>query len=255
MNHQNYASVFTGVNSAPRTHGLDYFGECRPARDSGGDFHDFTVMAPSGLAVSVGDVSADGLGTGILMSGLRALLRSLAAHGPDEIGRLVRDLNRAAWQASSGDFHMTLFHACLDPVRRQLEYVSAGHEPALLIRRRTGRVHRLESTGTVIGLSDRTVYGHRTVPLEPGDLLIAHTDGVTDAANAEGIGFGEKGILRAVERHREARACDLAKEILEAADRHAGAGQQDDRTVVVVRFQAAAWKTVDEDRQEAVMAA
>jgi sigma-B regulation protein RsbU (phosphoserine phosphatase) len=239
----------------PHIQGLDYYGECRPVRDTGGDFHDFVPLAPHGLAVSVGDVSGHGLSAGILMSGLRALLRGLAAHGPCGIGRMVRELNRAFWQVSPGDFFATLFHACVDPVRRELEYVSAGHESALLVRRRSGRVHRLESTGTVLGLSDRTVYGHRILPLELGDLLIAHTDGVTDAGDAEGIEFGEKGILRIVQRHPEARACDLAREILEAIDRHAGPGRQDDRTVVVVRLQGEAGNGEFKAAEEAVLAA
>jgi serine phosphatase RsbU (regulator of sigma subunit) len=239
----------------PRIRGLDYYGECRPVRDAGGDFHDFVSLAPHGLAVSVGELSGHGLGAGILMSGLRALWRGLAALGPGGIGRAVRDLNRAAWQAWPGDFYATLFHACVDPVSRQLEYVNAGHESALLVRCHNERVHRLESTGTVLGLSDRTVYGRRTLPLEPGDLLIAHTDGVTDAGNSEGVGFGEQGILRAVERHPGASACDLAREILEALDRHAGRGRQDDQTVVVVRFKGAAAHGAFETAEEAVLAA
>jgi len=240
----------------PRIQGLDYYGECRPVRDNGGDFLDFVPLGSHGLAVSVGDVSGNGLRARILMSGLRAFLRGLAAHGPGGIGRMVRELNRAFWQASPGNFFATLFHACVDPVSRQLEYVSAGHESALLIRARGGRVHRLESTGTVLGLTDRTEYGHRTLPLDPGDLLIAHTDGVTDAADGGGGTFGEKGILRIVQRHPGARASDLAREILEATDRHACRGRQDDRTVVVVRLQSdAAGHGEFKAAEEAVLAA
>jgi sigma-B regulation protein RsbU (phosphoserine phosphatase) len=264
MNNHDLAGSFPRASDAqsrpfaaqfPRIQWLDYCGECRPVRDTGGDFHDFIPLAPHGLAVSVGDVSAHEQDAGIPMPGLRALLRGLTAHGSGEIGRVVRDLNRAAWQASSGNFYATLFHAYLDPDRQRLDYVSAGHEPALLIRRRSGRVHRLESTGAVLGLSDRAVYGHRTLPLEPGDLLVTHTDGVADARGADGSEFGEKGILRAVERHPAARACDLTREILEAAERHAGPGPQDDRTVVVVRFKGAAGNGQFEAAEEAVLAA
>jgi sigma-B regulation protein RsbU (phosphoserine phosphatase) len=240
----------------PRIQGLDYYGACRPAQDVGGDFYDFVALEPRGLAVSVGDVSGHGLGAGILMSGLQALLRGLTAHGRNEMGRVVRELNHAAWLASPDNFYATLFYAYLDPLRRELQYVSAGHESALLIRRRKARVHRLDSTGTVLGLSDRTVYGHRTLPLEPGDLLIAHTDGITDARNAEGREFGEKGLLDVVERFPGARACDLAGEILEAIDRYAVPGEPaDDRTVVVVRFQGAAEDNVFDPARATALAA
>jgi sigma-B regulation protein RsbU (phosphoserine phosphatase) len=225
----------------PRIQGVDYYGACRPAQDVGGDFYDFVALEPRGLAVSVGDVSGHGLGAGILMSGLQALLRGLTAHGQNEIGRVVGEVNHAAWLASPDNFYATLFYAHLDPLRRQLHYVSAGHEPALLIRRSKPRVYRLDSTGTVLGLSDRTAYGHRTIPLETGDLLIAHTDGITDARNRAGREFGERGLLAVVERCPDARACDLASEILEAVDRYAVRGDPaDDRTVVVVRLNGAA---------------
>jgi phosphoserine phosphatase RsbU/P len=236
--------------------GLDYYGECRPAQDVGGDFYDFVPLEPHGLAVSVGDVSGHGPSAGILMSGLQALLRGLTAHGRNEIARVVRELNHAAWQTSPGNFYATLFYAYLDPVRGRLQYVSAGHESALLIRRRNARVHRLDSTGTVLGLTDRTIYGQRTLPLEPGDLLIAYTDGITGARNAEGDEFGEKGILQVVERSADARACDVGAEILEAADCYAAPTEHDDdQTVVVVRFKGTAEQTEFEITGELSLAA
>lgn len=240
----------------PRIQGLDYHGACRPAQDVGGDFYDFVALEPHGLAISVGDVSGHGLGAGILMSGLQALLRGLTTHGRNQIGHVMRDLNHAAWLASPDNFYATLFYAYLDPLRRELQYVSAGHESALLIRHRTARVHRLDSTGTVLGLSDRTVYGHRTLPLEPGDLLIAHTDGITDARNAEGREFGERGLLDVVERNLDARACDLAGDIMEAIDDYAVPGEaDDDRTVVVVRFKGTAEDSLFDPAGAMVLAA
>jgi sigma-B regulation protein RsbU (phosphoserine phosphatase) len=244
----------------PRIQGLDYYGACRPAQDVGGDFYDFVALAPHALAVSVGDVSGHGLGAGIPMSGLQALLRGLTAQGRTHIGHIVRELNHAAWLASPDNFYATLFYAYLDPLRRELQYVSAGHESALLIRHRSkARVQRLESTGTVLGLSDRTVYGHRTLPLEPGDLLIAYTDGITDARNAEGREFGERGLLEVVERNPDARAGDLAGEIMEAVDSYASyavpAEPADDRTVVVVRFKGAAEDSVFDSAGAMVLAA
>ncbi|HYW42504.1 MAG TPA: PP2C family protein-serine/threonine phosphatase [Bryobacteraceae bacterium] len=240
----------------PLIQGLDYYGECRPARDVGGDFHDFVPFEPHALAVSVGDVSGHGPGAGILMSGLQALLRGLTTNGRNQIGRVVRELNHAAWQASPGNFYATLFYAYLDPVRGRLQYVSAGHESALLIRRRKARVHRLDSTGTVLGLTDRAMYGQRTLPLEPGDLLIAYTDGITGARNAEGGEFGEKGILQVVERCAGARACDVGAEILEAVDCYAAPEEHgDDRTAVVVRYKGAAEQNEFEVTGELALAA
>jgi phosphoserine phosphatase RsbU/P len=262
MSYQNPVDIFHRANAAqipawqgrlfpsplPRIEGLDLHGECRPAHDAGGDFYDFIPLEPGGLALSLGDVSGQGVGAGILMSGLQALLRALTRQGGREIGAVVRELNRTVWQTSPDNFYATLFYAYLDPVLGEMQYVSAGHESALLIRRRTGRVHRLDSTGTVLGLSDRVVFGQRTLPLESGDLLIATTDGIADAPNADGLEFGEQGILEVVQRNPHARAIDLANEILQAVDQHTGrAHAADDRTAVVVRFKDAAAKAVVEE--------
>jgi sigma-B regulation protein RsbU (phosphoserine phosphatase) len=234
----------------PHTEGLDVHGECRPAQDVGGDFYDFVPLDPGGLAVSVGDVSGHGVGAGFLMSGMQALLRALSRLGSREIGRVVHEVNHAVWQTSPDNFFATLFYAYLDPVLGELQYVSAGHESALLVRRRTGRVVRLESTGTVLGLSDRVIFGQRTLPLEAGDLLIAHTDGVTEAVDGEGREFGERGVVSAVAQCGSGRAVDIAREILHGVEKHATDGQEDDRTVVVVRYKGTTEQVETEEEME-----
>jgi len=240
----------------PRVEGLDAYGECRPAQDAAGDFFDLIALQPAGLAVSLGQVTADGASGRILMSGLRALWRALMRVGSHGIGRVMREINHSVWLTAPEDFSATLFCACFDPVLGEMQYVNAGHEPALLIRRRTGRVHRLESTGAVLGLSNRVIHGQRTLPLEPGDLLIAYTNGVADARNADGCEFRESGILSVVERHADARASDLTREILEAVERHAGRnGQSADRTVVVVRFKGSSAVAEPIEDEELALAA
>src|SRR6266481_6369958 len=156
----------------PHIDGLAYHGECRPAGNVGGDFFDFMPLPENRLAIAVGDVCGHGMGAAIMMSGLQLFLRGLTVLGRGEIGGMVRELNRAVYRTSPDNVYATLFYAHVDPLGRELHYVSAGHEPALLIHTRTARVNRLESTGTVLGLTDRTAYGRRTLPIEPGDLLI-----------------------------------------------------------------------------------
>jgi sigma-B regulation protein RsbU (phosphoserine phosphatase) len=143
------------------------------------------------------------------MSGLQAFLRGLTIRGCGEIASVVEEVNPAVHQTSPENFHATLFYAHFDPLHRQLRYVSAGHEPALLLRRRTGCVHRLESTGTVLGLTDRSRFGRRDLSIEAGDVLVAYTDGITDAADAAGREWTEAGIRQVLERHQTAPASQL----------------------------------------------
>ena len=176
------------------------------------------------------------MGAAILVSGIRAILNVLTLHVSGEIAGLVEELNRVACQAAPDNIYVTLFYAHVDPRRREVRYVNAGHEPALLLRKRTGRAQRLESTGTVLGLTGRTVYEQRTIGMDPGDVLAAFTDGVTEATDAEGREWSESGVLNVLRRRKDVRSAELVAEILESAGRFADpVSRADDRTAVVLR--------------------
>jgi serine phosphatase RsbU (regulator of sigma subunit) len=135
--------------------------------------------------------------------------------------------------------------------------VNAGHEPALLVRGGGERVYRLESTGTVLGLTTRAGYGVRTLALEPGDLLVAFSDGVADAANSRGRTFGESGVLEALREHPGARSSELVAYLMDAVRQFADrAGTVDDRTVTVVRLnQMLANPLLEDESRELAFAA
>ncbi|MBZ5617251.1 MAG: PP2C family protein-serine/threonine phosphatase [Acidobacteriia bacterium] len=231
----------------PHIAGLDYCGDCRPAGDVGGDFFDFRRMPGNELAVSVGDVSGHGIGAAILMSGIQAFLRGLG-RGSGEMPGVIEALNRVVCQVAPDNIYATLFYAHVDPERREVRYVSAGHEPPLLLRKRTGRAERLDSTGTVLGLTRRTVYEQRTMGMAPGDVLVAFTDGVTEAADAEGREWSENGVLSVLRRCQDARGSELVAEILESAGRFADPeAPTDDRTAVVVRLTGMAERPLQEE--------
>jgi phosphoserine phosphatase RsbU/P len=225
----------------PPIKGLDYYGECHPVGEVGSDFFDFTVPDSSSLLLSIGDVSGKGVPAAIVMAGLQASVRALGLGPRNEICALVRDLNRMVCRLSPDNFYATMFYARIDSVRRQMQYVNAGHEPPLLVRKRNQAVVRLESTGTVVGLSTRSGYSQRTIPIEPGDVLVAATDGVMEALYAEGRDVHEQVVFSAVRDHPGASSSDLAAHIFRAATTHGDTSTHcttpsDDRTVVVVRF-------------------
>ncbi len=223
--------------------GLDYYGECQPAGDIGGDFFDFVPLPNRNLLMSLGDVSGHGIAAAIIMSGLQAMLRSVSAGESGELPRVVQGLNRSVCDISPDSFYATLFYGLIDPVRQQLKYVSAGHEPALLFQQRSGRLRRLESTGTVLGLTTRSTFREKTISLEPGDVIVAFTDGITEAADPHGHEFREEGVLRILEQHPRAGAVELSGRILEAVDSfRTRSASTDDRTVAVVRVIAASAK-------------
>jgi sigma-B regulation protein RsbU (phosphoserine phosphatase) len=241
----------------PRIEGLDYYGERRRAEDGGGDFFDFVPIGKQALVASIGDISGTGISAAILMSGVQSILRGLTADGHGNISTIVQELNRTVYEISPDIFFPTLFYARIDPLLRRLQYVSAGHETALLVRKDGRRLQRLERTGTVLGLTNHTAYAHRTLTLDPGDVLIAFTDGIAEVAGAKGRQSCEATIVEAVRRHPGAWASEVVGLVVDAVARFTGESEQaDDRTVIAVRYTGAAEKTsVEADIAEAVFAA
>ena len=221
--------------------GLDYYGACRPASNVSGDFFDFIPLDEHRLLASIGEAPGPSIPSLAVMTAVDSYFGGIAAGDPDALTAAASRLNRALCNVGSAGSIATLFCACIDPLRRVLRYLSAGHEPALLFRLNRFRVHRLEATGTVLGLTSRTVFRQRTVSLDPGDVLIAFTGGVSDAVDRAGRALGEGGVAEALRDHRNDPPQILVERVLEAAARYGhGAGQPADQTAVAVRFAGSA---------------
>jgi sigma-B regulation protein RsbU (phosphoserine phosphatase) len=215
---------------------LDYHGRRRAGRSTG-DFVDFISRDAASLAVCMGAASTNGDDSSLMASGLQTLLCGLSAQALVRPASIAGALNRSVCGAAGDDSYATLFYACVDSLRRELCYVNAGHEPALLFRKRQSRAIALESTGAVLGLTRRSSYGQRTIPLEPGDLLAVFSEGLAEAVDILGRPFGAAGVLGVLRRSQYPRAADLVEEILDAAERRAGRSVPSaDQTVAVVRF-------------------
>ena len=228
----------------PAVRGLDYYGDSRPAGEVGGDFFDFVPLAGGDLGVLVGDVSGKGIPAAIVMAGIQISFRGLARDHTRHVAALLKEVNRLVYEVSPPNFYATMFYAEVNPESGRLTYVNAGHEPPLLVRKRGGSVERLRTGGTVVGLTTRTHYEVGTAFLDPGDVLVAFTDGVTDALSNEGVELREAGVVEAVRSRREARAIEVVEAILETVDRFTGtAAPADDRTAVVLRMTEAAQRS------------
>jgi serine phosphatase RsbU (regulator of sigma subunit) len=241
----------------PRIHGLDYYGMCQLAGDVGGDFFDFIPTAKQALVASIGDISGTGISAAILMSGVQSILRGLTADGHGNISTIVQELNRAVYEISPDIFFPTLFYAHIDPMLGRLQYVSAGHETALLVRKDARRLERLERTGTVLGLTNHTAYAHRTLTLGAGDVLIAFTDGIAEVVDDNGCQSCEASIIETIRRRPGAGASEVVRLVVEAVEHFTGeSGQADDRTVIAVRYTGMAEKaSADASIAEAMFAA
>jgi sigma-B regulation protein RsbU (phosphoserine phosphatase) len=221
----------------PPVAGLDYAGACRPALGVGGDYYDFIPLSKTELGIAIGDISGKGMPAALLMATLRAYLRGLTSNRQTDLTEVMAKLNNLVYESSAANRYATFFYGELDTTSRAFKYVNAGHNPPMLFRPGEGsrEVLRLDIGGPVIGLMEDCRYRDGRVVLEPGDVLVAYTDGISEAMNAADDEWGEERLMAAVPIKRAATARALIERLMTAADEFvAGAPQHDDMTLVVV---------------------
>jgi sigma-B regulation protein RsbU (phosphoserine phosphatase) len=225
----------------PVISGLDYAGHCRPALGVGGDYYDFLALPHGNLGIAIGDVSGKGIAAALMMASLQASLRSEATRAPENLAAAVANVNRLVYEASASNRYATFFYGQYDPAQGKFDFVNAGHNsPMLLHRGDGGKVTRLEPGGTVVGLIENVQYQQGSVQISPGDLLVAFTDGISEAMNLEDEEWGEDRLLDSIRDCQAKTAQELLEYVFAAATQFAGAApQHDDMTLVVLRAFAA----------------
>ena len=214
--------------------GIEVAGHTRPANTVGGDLYDILRLDDDRLMVVLGDVSGKGSPAALLMALLLAMLRTLA---PDDLAppTLVARLNRLVYEQAPGARFITFFLAIVDLRTGSVTYVNAGQTPPLL-RRQDGTVDKLSTGGIALGMFEESTYQQAETRLAPGDLLVAYSDGITEAENRAGDPFDEGGLERAVHTYGSAPAPDLARTLFSVVEQHAGDMKlADDLTVVVIK--------------------
>jgi serine phosphatase RsbU (regulator of sigma subunit) len=207
--------------SLPNTHWhpeLDYNAFCQCASEYSGNFYDFMPREPGRLTISFGDLPTAGDAHSIGIPCLHALVRGLTAGSRDDLAGLARELNGTLYLLGPQGLCAPWFYARIDPVRHELQYVNAGHEPPLLIRN-NGVIERLERTGAGLGLWTRGVHRQATTAIEAGDLLAIFSEGLSEEA-----------VLDAIREHPHAGTAELTRRVWEEAPRSA-----EDRTFAAVR--------------------
>jgi len=212
---------------------IDYAGTCRPALGVGGDYYDFLQISETELGIAIGDVSGKGIPAALLMASLRASLRGQTIRREDDLAVLMANVNKLVYESSTSNRYATFFYAQYDTTSRQLTYVNAGHNPPLIFRGGT-EVIRLETGGPVVGLLAGFPYQQAVVQLQRGDLLVAFTDGISEAMNADNEEWGEDRLIKCAWKCTALSAGETMRRIVAGADAFvASAKQHDDMTIIV----------------------
>jgi len=207
-----------------------------PARTVGGDYYDFLDLGDVGVGIAVADVSGKGIAAALVMSVVQASLRVLSTESGLRVSDLATKMNAFLHQSTGANKYATFFYAQVDESRRQLQYVNAGHNPPYLVRQVAGQVEitELKEGGTVLGLFPSMAYDEARVDLLPGDLVVAFTDGVTEAVNAADEEFGEDRLKLLLAESVGQTAQEVSARLAAGVRDWMGAAEQHDDVTVVV---------------------
>ncbi len=244
---------------------LEVHGVCIPARTVSGDYYDFIPLGTDRMVLAVGDISGKGISAALLMATVHAFVRAYSlepemvlvpaalqyqaqSQGDSRMyyrgdsgsesqlapAMLMTTLNYQLYRSTPAAKYATMFLGCYDPTARVLRYCNAGHLPPIIVRA-TGEAFPLDINGTVVGLFDGVTYDESTVVMQPGDIFVAYSDGVTEPENEFGE-FGEDRLVALIKEHRRKPLPRIAEIITGAVTDWIGAAEQpDDITVVLAR--------------------
>jgi sigma-B regulation protein RsbU (phosphoserine phosphatase) len=214
----------------PPVPSVEYAGFCRPAKFIGGDYYDFLPTPDGSFAFTLGDVSGKGIAAAVLMASIQASLRTQMLRPPDSLVELIAGLNRSVYNSSTPEKYSTLFCGWIDPARHRMRYVNAGQVRPLLVR--DGKVQTLDVTSMPVGLMEVAVYEEAEVELQAGDLIVAFSDGVSEAMNLAEEIWDEEDVRLIASR---CTGTEVIEALVRGADHFAnGAEQSDDLTVIAV---------------------
>lgn len=223
----------------PRQPEIDLYAVLIPALEVGGDLYDFALLDEDHLYVAIGDVSGKGVPASLLMAVGKTLLKSTVQSVRDP-ARALAHVNDELEEGNDSCMFITMFCGILNLKSGDLIYANAGHNPPLVLRV-DGTVELLDDPpDLIVGVASGAHYEVHSRRLNPGDLLLLYTDGVTEAMSSAGEQFGDSRLREFVQQE----GCRRAKELLECLGRavraHAGpAAQSDDITALAVRYHGA----------------
>ncbi len=218
----------------PHVEGYDIAARTIPTQQVGGDCYDAIELGNGRVLISVADVSGKGTPASLLMANVQAALRALARLDMP-LNELAARINDVINENTSADKFITAFFGIIDAAAGTFSYVNAGHNPPYHFR--AGSVEALDVGGLILGIMPTMIpYEVGTVPMEPGDLLVLYSDGVTEAMSAGREEYGDDRLRAMFRDDRICGATEAVERALADISRFTeGAPQSDDITIVAVR--------------------
>jgi sigma-B regulation protein RsbU (phosphoserine phosphatase) len=225
----------------PEFEGLDIAGQSIYCDETGGDYFDFLTSNEPGqkkFRIVIGDVSEHGIPSALLMATARAFLRQRSTLSGN-IADVVSDVNRQLTRdvEETGRF-ITLFYLQIDMINRSLQWVRAGHDPAILYDPTSDSFEELSGEGIALGVKDSWQYEEKKrANLTKGQIILLSTDGIWEARNPQGQMFGKQSIYSIIRENSDAAAGKIQDAILTALVHfQQGVEAADDITLVIIKI-------------------
>ncbi len=218
----------------PAIAGFDIAVSHTPSQMVGGDYYDFIPLNDQTLLTVVADVEGKGVASALVMANLQATLRALVAH-VHSLERIVGSVNNMILADNRAQKYLSMFAGLLDRRHSVLHYINAGHVPPAVVKVNAPHVY-LREGGMVVGLFPDQEYERGHIRLEPGDIVVACTDGITEAMDVHSNEFGNERLVVTVRRESSRSAQQIVEAVLAEVDLFSRGGpHEDDRVIFILK--------------------
>ncbi len=220
----------------PENDRFEIYAELEPAKEVGGDFYEFFLLGEDKLLFAVGDVSGKGVPAALFMAVTKTLMKGMAEPHL-ELSRLLERVNVELALENDSMMFVTVFCAVLNFRTGELEFTNAGHNPPVLLKKGQPPQWLKLPQGFLLGAFDDTRYGTSRIVLEPGDMVIAYTDGVTEAMNPDKKLYSDQRLLDTVGTVETRSTQAMVRGVMRSVRRFAaGEPQSDDITILAMQY-------------------
>ena len=221
--------------SFPEDADYQIFGSMKPARNVGGDFFDVQILRDGKIGLVIADVSDKGMPAALFMMSSRMLLKG-AGQRFERPGDALEEVNNLLDAENEAAMFVTLFYAIYDTNTSEFNYANGGHNEPIVVHPDGSTTIIPPTGGTALGIIPGIEYNQNSIKLDPGDIVILYTDGITEAFNADGELFGLDQLCEIFRDKRPQSAEEASQIVFEAVDKFAGdEPQSDDQACLVFR--------------------
>lgn len=218
----------------PQFSGFDISGLNIPSEEVGGDYYDFIPIVENQIGIVIGDVSGKGIPAALIMASVRAGLIAEIRNNY-AIRSIMAKVNNLLFESTASDIYVTAVYGVLDPKNRIFTFSNAGHN-APILRRADGEMEYLTEGGMALGMFENSKYEERPLGINPGEIIVFYTDGVTEAKNDKEEEFGTRRLKQVISDSHKLSAGQIQENIYDAVKEFTGLShQEDDLTMIVIK--------------------